>query len=239
MVKSRAHLIAVLLLGISSALPAVHAEAPKQDAAAVQALKKAQGLLRQLGQEKAALETENASLHEQLKKLEGDVKRLEPLQGEVERHKSALEGLKGANGNLESQLSGERSRGQALLQKQRETVAQARKIQADNRLLVQAVKEREAWISQCGAQNGKMLDANRELVQRYKQKGFWDKLGELEPFTGIGEVRAENAEQEYRFKLKDLSVTPFESQTPQPAPAAEPAPQSGADEEEEEPQAQP
>lgn len=201
-----------------------HAEAPKQDAGAVQALKKAQGVLRQLGQEKAALEAEKTALLDQVKKLEGQVKQLEPLQGEVERHKAALEGLRGANGSLESQLGSERSRTQALQHKNHEIVTQARKIQSDNQLLAQAVKEREDWIKQCGEQNGKMLDANRELVERYKQKGFWDKVGEFEPFTGIGQVKAENAEQEYRYKLKDLAVTPFESQVQQPATAASAAP---------------
>lgn len=207
----------VLMVVVGGVLPRpIWAEANKKDAAAAQAIRKAQGMLRQLSQEKAALEAEKTALQEQVKKLEARVKELEPLQGELERHKSALETLKSAQSALESQLHGERERGRTLQHQQREVLAQARKIQADNNLLVQAIKEREEWIARCSALNKDMLDTNRELVERYKEKGFWDKLAEIEPLTGIGKVKAENVEQEYRFRLKDLTVTPFESQVPPP-----------------------
>lgn len=207
----------VLMVVVGGVLPRpVWAETSKKDAAAAQAIRKAQGMLRQLSQEKADLEAEKMALQEQVKKLEGRVRELEPLRDELERHKSALETLKSAQSALESQLHGERERGRTLQHQQREVLAQARKIQADNNLLVQAVKEREEWIARCSALNKDMLDTNRELVDRYKQKGFWDKLAEIEPLTGIGKVKTENAEQEYRFRLKDLTVTPFESQVPPP-----------------------
>jgi hypothetical protein len=221
----------ILMLAVGGALPRpVWAETSRKDAAAAQAIRKAQGMLRQLSQEKAALEVEKTALQEQVKKLEARVKELEPLQGELERHQSALENLKSAQTALESQLQGERERGRSLLQKHREVINQAKKIQADNGLLVQAVKEREEWIQRCGDLNKNMLDANRELVERYKTKGFWDKVAEIEPLTGIGKVKAENVEQEYRFRLKDLTVTPFESQAPAVAPGPEPADAQASDE---------
>lgn len=96
----------------------------------------------------------------------------------------------------------------------KEIVAQAKKIQGDNLLLVEAVKEREQWIGQCAQKNQAMLETNGELVRFYQDKGFWDKVGDLEPLTGIGKVNTENTVQDYQFKLRDLKVTPFESELP-------------------------
>lgn len=210
---------AALALAIHATAPAAE---PKGDPAAQQALRKAQGMLRDLTQQKTQLETENTALKEQLKKLEADVKRLEPLQGEVERSKASIESLKGSAGALEHRLGQEQEKYTQFAAKHREMLAQAKKIQSDNQLLVAAVKEREQWIGQCGERNRAMLDANKELVGKYKEKGFFDKLAELEPLTGIGRVEAETVEQDYRYKLQDLQMTPFEDKT---ARATAPAPE--------------
>jgi chromosome segregation ATPase len=219
---------AALVLAIHSTAPAAE---PKGDPAAQQALRKAQGMLRDLTQQKTQLETENATLKEQLTKLEADVKRLEPLQGEVERGKVSIESLKSSAGALESRLGQEQEKFSQFAARHKEMVAQAKKIQGDNQLLVAAVKEREQWIGQCGERNRAMLNANQELVGKYKDKGFFDKVAELEPLTGIGRVEAENVEQNYRFKLQDLQMTPFEVQGSK-ATAPEPAPRSDSEDEE-------
>ena len=214
----------VLILSLMFGQGCVYAEAPKADSGAQQALRKAQGMLRQMSQDKAALETEKAALAEQVKKLETQVKQLEPLQGEVVRQKAAAESMRSANVHLESQISSGRDREEQLHAKLRDIVAQAKQIQGDNQLLVAAVKEREQWIGQCSEKNQGLLKANQELLGRYKEKGFWDQVAELEPLTGIGKVQAETAAQDYRFKLEDLKVTAFKSSQenqPTPAPAAE------------------
>jgi septal ring factor EnvC (AmiA/AmiB activator) len=213
---------AALSVAVCLAAPPV-AAAPKGDPAAQQALRKAQGMLRDLTQQKTQLETENTALKEQIKKLETDVKRLEPLQSEVERGKASIESLKGSAGALEHRLGQEQEKFSQFMAKHREMVAQAKKIQGDNQLLVAAVQEREQWIGQCGERNRAMLDANKELVGKYKDKGFFDKLAELEPLTGIGRVEAENVEQDYRYKLQDLQMIPFEDQGKKTAAAAESA----------------
>jgi len=211
-----------LLMCIFLSVPLAHAEAPKQqDAAVQQVLRKAQGALRQLAEEKAELETQKAALEaektalqEKADKLEAAVKLLEPLPAELEKQKVAMEALKSANAALESQLSSGREREKGLHGKLKQIVAQARQIQGDNQLLVEAVKEREQWIGQCTQKNQAMLETNDELVHLYEDKGIWDTLGDAEPFTGIGKVRTENTAQDYHFKLQDLKATPFESQLP-------------------------
>ena len=204
-----------LLAMLSSNYQTVSAEPKTNDGSA--AIKKAQGIIRQLTQEKAALEEEKSALltektaqEAKLGSLDEAVKKLQPLQGEVERYKAGLESVRST---LEAQLSQERQRQQTLLQKHNEVVAKAKEIHADNQLLVQAVQEREQWIEQCGERNKKLNTAYLEIVDKYKEKGIWQQLAELDPLTGIGKVETEAAVENYKFKLKQLKTTPFQAQS--------------------------
>ncbi len=183
--------------------------APKQESAGQQALKKAQGVVRQLTEEKQVLETEKAALQEEVKKLTGVAQQLGPLQAEILLHKTQEEALRNNNGILAAQLQGEREKQQNLHQKIKDIVTQAKLIQNDNQLLVAAVKEREHWIKQCTGRNKQLLEANHALLGKYQDKGFWNKVAELEPFTGIGKVDTQNTVETYQFKLDDLKVTEF------------------------------
>jgi DNA repair exonuclease SbcCD ATPase subunit len=186
--------------------------APKQNDAAAQALRKAQGMLRQLSEEKAALEAEKKALADEAEKLRGEVARLEPLKGLVEQYRAGLENSRSANGALQEQLQRAGTRERNLQDKLKEIVAQAKSIQNDNHLLVAAVREREKWIAQCTENNKALIAANGEMLDQYRNKGFWDKLAEVEPITGIGKVETENLAEAYQFKLQDLKVTPFETE---------------------------
>ncbi|BBL58468.1 hypothetical protein [Methylomonas koyamae] len=200
----------LLLAGIETSDAEPKAAVPGGDA-----IKKAQGLIRQLSQEKQALEAEKAAwlnekagLEAKLKSLEAAVAQLAPLQGEVARYKNGLEAVKTS---LESQLSQQRQREQALVQKHNDVVAKARAIRDDNQLLVQAVQEREQWIGQCGQLNQQLRELNQKVVEQYEQKGLWQQLAELEPLTGIAKVDSQNRAEAYRYQLKQLKVTPFEA----------------------------
>lgn len=200
----------LLLAGIETSDAEPKAAAPGGDA-----LRKAQGLIRQLSQEKQALETEKtawlgekAALEGQLQTLQQQVRLLPALQEQVERYKAGLEAVRG---NLEGQLAQQRQREQALVQKHNEVVAKARDIRDDNQLLVQAVQEREQWIAQCAGLNQQLRELNQKVVDGYEQKGLWQQLAELEPITGIAKVDTQNRAEEYRYQLKQLKVTPFEA----------------------------
>jgi len=186
--------------------------APKQSDAAAQALRKAQGMLRQLSEEKAALEAEKKALADQAEKLRSEIAQLEPLKGQVEQYRAGLESSRSANGALQEQLQRAGTRERNLQDKLKEIVAQAKAIQSDNQLLVAAVQEREKWIGQCSANNQALIGVNGEIIDKYRNQGFLDKLAEAEPFTGIGQVEAENVAEAYQFRLQDLKVTPFETE---------------------------
>jgi len=198
-------------------VPQIYA-APKQESAGQVAFKKAQGVIRQLTEEKQALESEKTALMEQVKKLESVSKQLETIKNEVKLQATQAETLRTANSALEVQLTSEREKGQSLHRKIKEIVAQAKLIENDNQLLVSAVREREKWMAQCTDKNKQLIEANHTLVGKYQKKDFWDKVAEVEPFTGIGKVETQNTVESYQFKLEDLKVTDFavEAEASQP-----------------------
>ena len=209
-----------LMLGFGGWCQAVYAEPKTADASA--AVKKAQGMIRQLSQEKSALEaekatlvTDKAALEAKLSGLEATVKKLQPLESEVEKYKTGLETVKTS---LESQLSQQRQREQALQEKHRDVVGKANTIYADNQLLVLAIKEREQWIGQCTKRNKDLQTAYNDVLTQYKEKGFWQQVAELEPLTGIGQVTTQSVAEDYKYKLQQLKMTPFEANA---APSAE------------------
>lgn len=193
------------------------------------AIIKAQGMIRQISQEKAALQaekqqwqTEKADLEARIQALDVAAARLPGVQAELDRNKSALAAVREG---LENQLAQERQHRQQLTEKHTTVVSKAKAIHADNLLLVKAVQEREQWMQRCGEQVQQLRQTNLEVLQRYRDKGFMQELAELEPFTGIGQVNTESTVEDYVYKLKQLQVTPFEISDAEPAavPADSPA----------------
>jgi len=214
----------LLLLGLLWGSVVIAAE-PKAAGDGGVAIKKAQGLIRQLSQEKTALEAEKtawlnekAVLEGKLKSLEDTVKKLQPLQAEVDHYKSDLETTKT---HLDAQLDQERQQKQVMLKKHNDVVVKANAISADNQLLVQAVKEREQWIEQCTKTNKELQSVNQDVINKYQQKGLFQQVIELEPITGIGQIETESAVEDYKYKLQQLKITPFKGkeQVAEPAPA--------------------
>lgn len=197
--------------------------AKKEDAAMLQTLRKAQGMLRQITQEKADLEAQAGKLQDQIKSLESRVKELTPLESEVREQKASLDNMRNQNAGLQQRVNDGVDRYRSLVEKQRNTLGELNKFKHDNLILVDAVKERTHWIEECTHKNGDMLTANKELVSKYHEKGFWAKVKEIEPFIQISEVKKENEAQNYRYKLEDLQVTPWQDGAKDTLPIQEPA----------------
>jgi chromosome segregation ATPase len=238
-------------LGLALALAASAAGAesakPGADAGLAQSLRKAQGMLRQLAQEKADLEAKAQSLEGQVKTLETQIA---PLQNQLQQTQASLYALQGQKTALERDKASlardktaleaqaeqlregiqtqkdyiEEQRGQlqAAAEQLQATGGDLEKTRADNQLLVNAVKERSRWIQECTGKNRSLFKANKELLDKFADEGLWDRIKTAEPFTGIGKVAKENAVQDFAFKLEDLQVTPWEDS---PAAAA-PLPQA-------------
>jgi septal ring factor EnvC (AmiA/AmiB activator) len=193
--------------------PVVLAEAKKEDAAMLQTLRKAQGMLRQVSQEKAELETRNAQLQDQVTSLEGRVKELAPLEAQVREARASLDQMHSQNEGLQHRISEGADRYRSLAEKERSTAAELSQFKRDNQTLVDAVRERSGWVDSCTQKNADLLNINRELVGKYQSKGFWTKVREIEPFIQTGQVDKENEAQGYRYRLEDLQVTPWQETT--------------------------
>lgn len=163
----------------------------------VATLKKAQGMLRQLSQEKADLEAKlkdaEKELGEKRAQLELRSKEAAQLQGELASKLPVLSTLQSHNEKYRNQV------GQAT--------AQLQKTQADNQLLVRMVEERSQWISKCETKNQGLQSLISQILAEYQEPDFLDQVKTLEPLTGIGGVERENKSAEYRYKLSDLKVT--------------------------------
>lgn len=55
----------------------------------------------------------------------------------------------------------------------------------------------------CEQKNAELLNLGNELLDRYKNKGVWESLGDDEPFTRIHRVRLEKLAQDYHARLLD------------------------------------
>ena len=218
----------LLLCGLLSSFTAAAVEPKAGGGDGGAAIKKAQGLIRQLSQEKTALEAEKAAwlqeksaLSAKLQALETELQRYRPLPAELERYQSALLELKSA---YQQQIGQESKLRQALQDKHNQVVVKANALLADNQLLVRAVQEREQWIGQCAARNQQLQALNREVVAQYREKGLLQQLSELDALTGIGDVASETVAEDYRYRLQQLRITPFKALEVKtlPVPAAEP-----------------
>ena len=52
------------------------------------------------------------------------------------------------------------------------------------------------------AKNLQLYKYSVELMDRYKNKGVWSGVAQMEPFTGLKRVEIENLLDEYRDKLE-------------------------------------
>lgn len=208
--------LCVLVTACALALPAAAAEKGQAESAR-RALAKAQALLKQVNAQKTAAEAglaklqadvaekdkARAKLAADLQAREADLKTAERSLAEAKQHGAALDG----------QLGNTRERLEKTEAKLREVVdrykAQAQTLQetrdARARLETElAARTRE--LADATGRNRQLVEANGELVDRYRRKGLVDVLMKHEPFTGIGSVATENVVQEYEERTEDASL---------------------------------
>jgi peptidoglycan hydrolase CwlO-like protein len=220
----------LISIGISFLMAGETLAAPKGDGDSdiVKTLNKAQGMLRQLSQEKTALESKVAEMQKSLddttaqlaaksaenQKLQTDFKQQSASLLVQQKNNQILtknnEILKGNADKLREQLA----QGQELLVQARNQGAQLsgelRTSLSDNELLVNAVKERTEWIQKTTDKNNQLVRSYREVLENFRNRSFLDTLAEAEPITGIASVAKENKIEEYRYKLNALKITPWQ-----------------------------
>ncbi len=212
----------------------VAAEPVKGDAALLQTLRKAQNMLRELNQDKAALDAANAALNQQVQDLQARLKAAESREIQIQRLEAQVQERRQENESLRQRIASDAERLQAGTSRSRALMQELARWRRDNALLLRAVDERTRWGNACLAKNRDLIRLNREVLEHQGEQGFWDRLKAAEPLTGLGRVAEENARDEFGYRLEDLEVTPWR----EPAGTAESG-QSGptaTDEEEEDEQ---
>jgi len=202
---------------IAMLIGSFQAQAERREGGAAAAMHKAQIMIRKLSMEKSALQAETAQLNTQVSELEAKV---EALQNELDiTHKKLGKAAKYTD-RLVGRIGKDTDRFKQLLKKYRDTSQTLSSAMRDNVLLVNAVQERKQWVDQCRAQNEKMYKTGLELLERYKTKTVAEVIKGKEPVLGLGRVELENTLQDYRFRLEDLTVTPFQASTATPSQAS-------------------
>lgn len=149
--------------------------------------------LRQVMQERDALQGENSQ-----------------LKGQIEDLNKKLAGLKKSSDNA---LAKSRENNTALSADLQNVTRNLRQTESAKNQLQETVVGQAQQIESCEANNVKMVQINRELVDRYEKKGVFDAWLQREPLTQLKRVEVENIVQEYQdlidqsiFKRKQLNA---------------------------------
>jgi chromosome segregation ATPase len=209
--------VGALLCLLANARPAL-AETPQQTQ---QALLKAQGLLKQIAQQKSLAEAELAKLRGE---LAGKEKALAKIERMAETQKISLtqaEVSLSAASQRSTALTGNLERTKARLEQTTDKLREVAGMYKATRAKLQATEAaRQTVEAQLASTTTALQDAekknlalyalNRELSAQYADKSVWDTLRQREPFTGIGQVATENQAQDIEDRnyeqLREINV---------------------------------
>lgn len=209
--RRRRGLSAVLLLVLLAFGAGAHADSGQQTQ---QALQKAQGLLKQIAQQKAQAEAEVARLRGD---LAGKEKALAVATAAADTRAAALseaEATIGAASRREAGLARKLERTRTRLE---QTDAKLREVaelfkamrtrhaeaEAARQDLADRLESTSAQLRDAESRNLALYRLNEELLDQYQQKSAWDAVRQREPFTGIAGVAVENAAQDYEDRMAD------------------------------------
>ena len=174
-----------------------------------QTLRKAQAMLVKLSEENTRLSTANHELEGKLASTAVVSAERDALSREIAAKERTTGELRSKNEELVARINRDSERLEKFKEERQTQRAALAKQQADDALLVQAVKERSDWIALCTQNNRELVRVNGELLEQRAAHGWWQQVKDLEPITDRAQVAAEQAEQDFRFKLEDLTVTPW------------------------------
>lgn len=191
------HVLPVLRSAIAITLfLAINAFAENNDAAAKNALAKAQFMMRQVSNEKAELEKQVAKQKEQI----------DALTKENEKIKTDLKNKMNAVNPLDEVVKSLKDNGQKNQSKLENELSKNEALLAKNEDLEMKLSAQSKNFDICYGNNKKLYEINKEILGQYENKGFWDALKQKEPFTAIERVKVENLVQDYQYNIDSLKV---------------------------------
>lgn len=188
---------------VGSGVPAMAQQADQ----AAQALARAQGLLRQLAQEKAAVDADLAKLRAENAKLKKDLgrseSRLAGTEADLESATRETAGVKAALGRTEQRLERTTAQLKDVVGKYKELAKLQRKTEGERADLEARLTDTSRELADAERKNLELYRINREVVAEFDKEGPWDGLLRKDPFTGLKRVEIENLVQEYENRMLD------------------------------------
>lgn len=176
-----------------------------------QALNRAQGLLRQLAQQKGALEAGKATMQASIAQLE---KKLAQTEAKISQLEIELQSKDRDIGISNTTLMTTRQRLDRVETRLKEVVAKYKRLETSNQATLQekatleeTLAATEDALNNAKSKNEEMFQANKELLERFLNKSPLDAFLQREPLTGIKQVEMENIQQEYQFRLEDARIS--------------------------------
>ena len=166
-----------------------------------------QVLIQQLGSERTRLSAENAKLKNKLKKVESELEKLKKNEEKSDKKVNSLQTQLSEKTNfsqkLTERLDNAKIKLEELIAKFRETITNLRQVENENALKVQEIAELSRELNACATNNVALSTIGFEVLEKYEDKGFWDNLGQNEPFAKIKKVQIENLVDEYKYLIED------------------------------------
>jgi len=174
---------------------------------AAQALARAQGLLRQLAQEKAALDTELAKLRAENAKLRKDAganeARLADTEAGLESATRETAGVRASLARTEQRLARTDAKLRDVVARYKAQALKLRDTEAERGELQSRLEATAHELEDAERKNLALYKLNRQILAEFDRVGPWEGLLRKEPFTGLKRVEIENLTQEYEHKLQD------------------------------------
>ncbi|MBI3545025.1 MAG: hypothetical protein HY081_00300 [Gammaproteobacteria bacterium] len=150
-----------------------------------QKMLRAQRLLRQVSQERDVLQAEVSQLKSQMNDLNQKLVSLKK--------------------NSENALARSRESNSVLSANVAQLTLNLRQTESAKNQLQETLTDQAQQIEFCEVNNVKLVQINRELVDRYEKKSAVDALLQREPLTQLKRVEFENIVQEYQDRIEQLT----------------------------------
>jgi DNA repair exonuclease SbcCD ATPase subunit len=173
--------------------------------------------VQQLAGERAALQSENAKLKDELDQARKDLVKATADKASLENkvRAGAADAGRDAASAKQSQAEVERLRAQLqeLVTKFRETAQNLRDIEGDRVAARSELRTQERELKTCIDRNAGLYNLNTEVLDRMANRGFWSAVGEREPFTKLKRVELENLIDDYKYRADELRLEQQQAQT--------------------------
>ncbi|MEX2480354.1 MAG: hypothetical protein WD928_05770 [Gammaproteobacteria bacterium] len=203
----RATLLAFGLTVLLLAAPVPAQQQNADPAALQQALSRAQGLLRQLSEQRTRLEAENAAAQVAIanleRKLAREKRQREELDTELELATRKTQSLDTRLGNTSSRLEQTEERLRDTIEKYKALAAEHRATLAAKADVEDTLATTAQALADAQARNEELYAINAEILTEFKRKGSWEAFLQREPVLGLKQVEIENIEQDLRHRNED------------------------------------